>query len=136
MGPRNIAYQRPWRRLLCSAALAGTAALGIPATTSAASNNDAYEQVWDIEEYDHCVKFGYAPDVNCCIDSGGRWDGPNAGSGKCVAPDPPEDEDADKQTRPPKFRVPLVPPKSLIESDSDSDSDSKPGSDWPDGPIY
>lgn len=92
MDARLAAFFRASGRVTCSAAFAGLIALGHAQTASAAPSNDSYEQVWDIEEYDHCIKYGYGEDVNCCIDSGGRWDGPNAGSGKCVAPDPPESE--------------------------------------------
>jgi hypothetical protein len=87
------------------------------ATASAAPNNDSYERVWDIEEYDNCIKFGYGEDVTCCINSGGRWDGPNAGSGKCVAPDPAESQSSapGKGTRPLKLHRPFLAPKSLLD---------------------
>ncbi|MGV0812550.1 hypothetical protein ABQF34_11380 [Mycolicibacterium boenickei] len=71
-------------------ALVGAAmiALGVITGSSAiagAEPSGDQDREWDIGAYDHCIDLGY-PAVNCCIESGGDWVGPNAGSGKCVAP--------------------------------------------------
>lgn len=103
------------RRALTAVLVSATVVLP-PPIVSGAGNNDSYEQVWDIEEYDNCIKFGYGEPVTCCINSGGRWDGPNAGSGKCVAPDPAQSSAPGKGTRPLKPHGPFLSPKTLLDS--------------------
>lgn len=74
------------RSIRVTALMIVLAALSVASSAFAEEKQPRWDPVWDIEEYDKCLRLGYGEQMSCCIDSGGRWDGPNAGTGKCVAP--------------------------------------------------
>ncbi|MGE2723931.1 hypothetical protein [Mycolicibacterium pulveris] len=63
-----------------SAAVFGAAALALAVGVAQPAVSYA---LWDIGEYDKCVKAGKVSDLLCCVSSGGDWD---INKRKCTAP--------------------------------------------------